>query len=70
MLCGKRDAGRFERKADRHGVHGPLCLRQELPCPRSAVPIDPLNLKLSNETYSTTRLDGMFGVLRDASLDS
>jgi serine/threonine-protein kinase HipA len=34
-----------------------------------AVPIDPVELKLSNETYSTVHLKGVFGPLRDASPD-
>jgi serine/threonine-protein kinase HipA len=34
-----------------------------------AVPIDPVELKLSNETYSTVYLKGMFGALRDAGPD-
>jgi serine/threonine-protein kinase HipA len=34
-----------------------------------AVPIDPLGLKLSNETYRTVHLKGVFGALRDAGPD-
>jgi serine/threonine-protein kinase HipA len=34
-----------------------------------AVPIDRVELKLSNETYSTVHLKGVFGPLRDASPD-
>ena len=34
-----------------------------------AVPIDPLELKLSNETYSNVHLKGVFGALRDAGPD-
>lgn len=34
-----------------------------------AVPIDPVALKLSNETYSTVHLKGVFGALRDAGPD-
>lgn len=34
-----------------------------------AVPIDPVELKLSNETYSTVHLKGVFGALRDAGPD-
>jgi serine/threonine-protein kinase HipA len=64
-------AGRFERKADRRGVNtGRFVYGKSYLARGNAVPIDPLNLKLSNETYSTTRLDGMFGALRDASPDS
>jgi len=34
-----------------------------------AVPIDPVQLKLSNETYRTAQLKGVFGALRDAGPD-
>lgn len=34
-----------------------------------AVPIDPLELKLSSTTYNTVRLKGVFGALRDAGPD-
>jgi serine/threonine-protein kinase HipA len=34
-----------------------------------AVPIDPVELKLSNETYSNVHLKGVFGALRDAGPD-
>jgi serine/threonine-protein kinase HipA len=34
-----------------------------------AVPIDPVELKLSNDTYSTVQLKGLFGALRDAGPD-
>jgi serine/threonine-protein kinase HipA len=34
-----------------------------------AVPIDPVELKLSNSTYNTVRLKGVFGALRDAGPD-
>jgi serine/threonine-protein kinase HipA len=36
---------------------------------REAVAIDPIELKLSNTTYSTVHLKGVFGALRDASPD-
>jgi len=64
-------AGRFERKADRHGINtGRFVYGKSYLARSNTVPIDPLNLKLSSETYATTRLDGMFGALRDASPDS
>lgn len=64
-------AGRFERSADRRGINtGRFVYGKSYLARSNAVPIDPLNLKLSNETYSTTRLDGIFGALRDASPDS
>lgn len=34
-----------------------------------AVPIDPIESKLSGTTYETVRLGGVFGALRDAGLD-
>jgi len=34
-----------------------------------AVEIDPVELKLSNETYETVRLNGVFGAIRDAGPD-
>jgi serine/threonine-protein kinase HipA len=64
-------AGRFDRKADRRGINtGRFVYGRSYLGRSNAVPIDPLNLKLGSETYSTTRLDGMFGALRDASPDS
>jgi serine/threonine-protein kinase HipA len=33
-----------------------------------AVPIDPLELKLSSTTYNTVRMKGVFGALRDAAV--
>ena len=35
----------------------------------AAVPLDPVELKLSERTYETTRLHGVFGALRDAGPD-
>jgi serine/threonine-protein kinase HipA len=35
-----------------------------------AVEIDPVELKLSGETYATSRLDGVFGALRDTAPSS
>ena len=35
----------------------------------TSVEIDPLQLKLTDETYETTRLSGVFGALRDAGPD-
>ena len=63
-------AGRFQRNVDRHGVatgrfvYGKSYLARE-----SAVPIDPIELKLSTKTYETRLLKGIFGALRDASPD-
>ena len=35
-----------------------------------AVPIDPVHLPLSGDTYETTKLEGVFGALRDAGPDA
>jgi serine/threonine-protein kinase HipA len=64
-------AGRFARSFDRHGVatgrfvYGKSYLERQ-----NAVPLDPIELKLGTQTYSTTVLNGIFGALRDASPDS
>lgn len=63
-------AGRFELKADRGGnalgrfVYGKSYLARP-----NAVAIDPVELKLSDATYETVRLNGVFGALRDAGPD-
>ena len=63
-------AGRFVLQADRRGtmegrfVYGRSYLERA-----NAVPLDPLELRLSERTYSTTALSGVFGALRDASPD-
>lgn len=63
-------AGKFQLSADRHGmptgkfVYGRSYLDRD-----DAVPIDPLELKLTPKTYTTTTLGGIFGALRDASPD-
>lgn len=63
-------AGRFRRTTDRHGVatgrfvYGKSYLARE-----NAVPIDPIELKLSGQTYQTRLFRGIFGALRDASPD-
>lgn len=63
-------AGRFVLAVDRSGV--PLGRfvygRGYLERP-DAVPIDPIELPLSDQTYETERLKGMFGALRDAGPD-
>jgi len=64
-------AGRFVLTESRDGtplgkfVYGKSYLARD-----DAVEIDPVELKLSNETYETTRLRGLFGALRDAGPDS
>jgi serine/threonine-protein kinase HipA len=63
-------AGKFELTTNRQGnptgkfVYGRSYLERD-----DAVPIDPLALKLSNRTYETNLLKGVFGALRDASPD-
>ncbi len=63
-------AGKFELTTNRQGnpvgkfVYGRSYLARD-----NAVPIDPLELKLSTKTYETTILKGVFGALRDASPD-
>lgn len=63
-------AGRFELTKDRRGnalgrfVYGKSYLARD-----NAVAIDPVELKLSGDTYETTRLNGVFGALRDAGPD-
>jgi serine/threonine-protein kinase HipA len=63
-------AGRFELTKDRRGdavgrfVYGKSYLARA-----NAVAIDPIELKLSGNTYETTRLHGLFGALRDAGPD-
>jgi serine/threonine-protein kinase HipA len=63
-------AGRFELTKDRRGdalgrfVYGKSYLARA-----DAVAIDPIELKLSGNTYETARLNGLFGALRDAGPD-
>src|SRR6185437_1740795 len=63
-------AGRFELTKDRRGnalgrfVYGKSYLARA-----NAVAIDPIELKLSGNTYDTARLNGVFGALRDAGPD-
>lgn len=63
-------AGKFHLAADRRGVptgrfvYGSTYLARE-----NAVSLDPLELKLSKRTYTTRRLKGVFGALRDACPD-
>src|SRR3569832_885689 len=63
-------AGRFVLEETSHGeplgqfVYGRSYLRNP-----DAVEIDPVELKLSDTTYETTQLNGVFGALRDAGPD-
>ncbi|TWB93207.1 serine/threonine-protein kinase HipA [Bradyrhizobium macuxiense] len=72
-LPGQTDAvtaGRLQLAKDRRGnalgrfVYGKSYLSRA-----DAISIDPIELKLSGETYETTRLNGIFGALRDAGPD-
>jgi len=62
--------GKFELTTNRQGnpagkfVYGRSYLARD-----NAVPIDPIELKLSTKTYETNILKGVFGALRDASPD-
>lgn len=64
-------AGKFVLGADRNGnpigrfVYGQSYLVRE-----NAVAIDPIDLKLTAETFETRQLDGIFGALRDAGPDN
>lgn len=63
-------AGKFALGTDRRGnpigkfVYGKSYLARE-----NAVAIDPIELKLTTETFETRRLKGIFGALRDAGPD-
>jgi len=63
-------AAKFVLTADARGlatgrfVYGRKYLERQ-----NAVPIDPLELELSEKTYETTGLNGIFGALRDSSPD-
>ncbi len=63
-------AGRFVLESDRTGVPvGRFVYGKSYIGNPDAVPIDPIELKLSDTTYRTTALKGMFGALRDAGPD-
>jgi serine/threonine-protein kinase HipA len=63
-------AGRFELTKDRRGIAlGRFVYGGSYLARADAVAIDPVELKVSGETYETTRLDGVFGALRDAGPD-
>ena len=63
-------AGRFARAIDRHGVAtGRFVYGKSYLAGQNAVPLDPLELKLSSRTYETRLLKGIFGALRDAGPD-
>jgi len=63
-------AGRYRRAFDRHGVAiGRFVYGKTYLARNDAVPLDPVELKLSPRTYETRMLKGVFGALRDASPD-
>jgi serine/threonine-protein kinase HipA len=63
-------AGRFELTKDRRGTPlGRFVYGRSYLARADAVAIDPVELKLSGDTYQTARLDGMFGALRDSGPD-
>jgi serine/threonine-protein kinase HipA len=63
-------AGRFELTKDRHGdAVGRFIYGKSYLARANAVAIDPIELKLSGNTYETVRLRGLFGALRDAGPD-
>jgi serine/threonine-protein kinase HipA len=64
-------AARFVLSTSRDGTPlGKLVYGKSYLARNDAVEIDPVELKLSNETYETTRLGGLFGALRDAAPDA
>jgi serine/threonine-protein kinase HipA len=63
-------AGRFQLTKDRRGnALGKFVYGKSYLARGDAVAIDPVELKLSGETYETARLNGIFGALRDAGPD-
>jgi serine/threonine-protein kinase HipA len=63
-------AARFVVNTDRAGIpFGQLVYGRSYLARSDAVPIDPLGLPLSDRTYETLVLKGVFGALRDASPD-
>lgn len=63
-------AGRFVLEKNRRGIaRGHFVYGKSYLARGDAVAIDPIELKLSDATYETTRLNGVFGALRDAGPD-
>lgn len=63
-------AGRFQLQPNRRGVpEGRFVYGRSYLTRQDAVPLDPIELKLADRTYSTNALNGVFGALRDASPD-
>jgi serine/threonine-protein kinase HipA len=58
-------AGKFELTKDRRSTAlGRFVYGKSYLARGNAVAIDPMELKLSSETYETVRLNGIFGALR------
>src|SRR5271168_3180441 len=72
-LPGQTDAvtaGRFALTKSRDGTPlGKFVYGRSYLARNDAVEIDPVQLKLSDETYETGRLNGVFGAIRDAGPD-
>jgi serine/threonine-protein kinase HipA len=72
-LPGQTDsitAGRFELTKNRRGAAiGRFVYGKSYLARGDAVAFDPVELRLSVETYETTRLNGVFGALRDSGPD-
>jgi serine/threonine-protein kinase HipA len=63
-------AGRFVITPDRQGLPtGRFVYGRRYLARSDAVPFDPIDLKLTDKTYETTTLNGVFGALRDAGPD-
>lgn len=63
-------AGRFALQANRRGVpEGSFVYGRSYLARKDAVPLDPVELKLTDRTYRTNALNGVFGAIRDASPD-
>ncbi|VWX57570.1 Type II toxin-antitoxin system HipA family toxin [Burkholderiales bacterium 8X] len=63
-------AGRFALDSNRRGVaEGRFVYGRSYLARADAVPLDPVELKLTDRTFTTTALNGVFGALRDASPD-
>lgn len=63
-------AGRLVLSEDRHGITlGRFVYGGSYLSRKDAVAIDPIELKLAEGTYQTTRLNGLFGAIRDSSPD-
>lgn len=63
-------AGKFVLIVDHRGVAtGKFVYARSYLTNENAVPIDPIELKLTTGTFETRRLKGIFGALRDASPD-